>query len=229
MPPVRNSHSCRPRDYYDSSHHSRRSKVPDNSSLDSGRSKRSGISPLYLGRHKILSPKRINTVSSVKGNKGSLQWYVTPKKKEREFIERTAIEQARKKGFDRIAVRSNIHNTTREGPPGNKVLVECAWHYTADFYDSKTGRWFAAHVFTETEVIEPAKDNVPALLRNIGLTKGVENPEYHYAGRYGHFKPPALTDSLHYSLHIISENDEIEDGEIIEDKHIENGGIVEYY
>lgn len=152
--------------------------------------------------------RRINTELFAKGDKGFLEWFVTPKEDQREFIERTAIEQAQKKGFDRIAIRSNIHNTTHVGRPGEKVRITCDWHYTVDFYDSDTGQWEAAHVLTDTKELNPERDTGPVHLLNTGLTEGVKNPEYYDAGPHGHFKPPARTDSLHYSLMTLHGYDE---------------------
>jgi hypothetical protein len=155
----------------------------------------------YYGMSPYRKPsRRVNTELFAKTERGFLEWFVTPKEDQREFIERTAIEQAQMEGFDRIAIRSNIHNTTRVGRPGEKVRVTCDWHYTVDFYDSDTGQWEAAHVLTDTKVLKQEKETDTVRLLNTGLLKGVENPEYHDAGPHGHFKPPARTDSLHYSL-----------------------------
>jgi len=153
---------------------------------------------------------------STKGRTGYLEWYVHPADKhQHEFIERTAIELARKEGFDRIAIRSNVHNTTRVGYPGSKVRIGCDWHYTADFYDSDTGFWKAAHVLTDTVVVKLGPElDLPDLVHSKGLSEGVENPEYYPAGRFGHFRPPAVSDRIYYSLDASSENNEVREGEI---------------
>jgi hypothetical protein len=141
-----------------------------------------------------------NTDLSAEGDTGALLWFVTPNQAQKEFIESTAIAQAQKSGYDRIAIRSNIHDTTRIGPVGNKKRVPCDWHYTADFYNPAKGRWLAAHVYTDTKKTKPERKNAPTVLVNSGLLQRPENPEFHDAGARGHFKPPPTTDNLHYSL-----------------------------
>lgn len=141
---------------------------------------------------KVIQSQRTSADGEV-----TLNWHCDVDPDEKEFIQNSAAEQAKLRGYDIVALRSGIHATTRgKIPPGGnrsqRPVIKCDWHYTADFHRPRSNLWFPAHVYTETRCEgEDPETSKPKLVHE-GLVTNKENPEFYNAVRHGHFKGDCL-------------------------------------
>jgi hypothetical protein len=145
-------------------------------------------------------------------NLTELNWHCTPDSYSKHFIQFHAAEQAKIHGFDKAALRSNIHNSTR-GPVPRTVAVPysrttrapvadgelrlprpykaCDYHFTLDFHNPTTNFWEPAHVYTLTRRVGRRPNGKDKLVHE-GLVTDRDNPEFYPPTPRGHFKGKSI-------------------------------------